>query len=63
MIKKIYIFIILFFIGLSTQANAYDCFFDKLKPGVTKKTLEENNVSTDKLSFVELDLLKDEGWN
>ena len=29
----------------------------------TKKTLEENNVSTEKLSFVELDLLKDEGWN
>ena len=29
----------------------------------TKKTLEENNVSTEKLSFVELDLLKDDGWN
>ena len=29
----------------------------------TKKTLEENKVSTEKLSFVELDLLKDEGWN
>ena len=29
----------------------------------TKKTLEENNVSTEKLSFVDLDLLKDEGWN
>ena len=29
----------------------------------TKKTLEENNVVTDNLSFVELDLLKDEGWN
>ena len=29
----------------------------------TKKTLEENNVSTEKLSFVKLDLLKDEGWN
>ena len=28
----------------------------------TKKTLSEY-VSTDKLSFVELDLLKDEGWN
>ena len=27
----------------------------------TKKTLEEKNVSTEKLSFVELDLLKDEG--
>ncbi len=29
----------------------------------TKKTLEENNVSTEKLSFVDLDLLKDDGWN
>ena len=29
----------------------------------TKKTLEDNNVSTEKLSFVDLDLLKDEGWN
>ncbi len=29
----------------------------------TKKTLEENNVSTEKLSFVKLDLLNDEGWN
>ena len=29
----------------------------------TKKTLEENNVSTEKLSFVKLDLLKYEGWN
>ena len=29
----------------------------------TKKTLEENSVSTEKLSFVKLDLLKDEGWN
>ncbi|WP_440693097.1 NAD-dependent epimerase/dehydratase family protein [Candidatus Pelagibacter sp. HIMB1695] len=29
----------------------------------TKKTLEENNVAINNLSFVELDLLKDEGWN
>ncbi len=29
----------------------------------TKKTLEENNVSTEKLSFIELDLLRDNGWN
>ena len=29
----------------------------------TKKTLEENDVSTDKLSFIELDLLRDDGWN
>jgi len=44
MIKKIYIFIVLFFIGLSTQANAYECDFDKLKPGVTKKDLEKINI-------------------
>ena len=29
----------------------------------TKKTLQENNVAINNLSFVELDLLKDEGWN
>ncbi len=44
MIKKIYIFIVLFFIGLSTQANAYECYFDKLKPGATKKDLEKINI-------------------
>ena len=30
---------------------------------ITKKTLEENNASTENLSFVELDLLKDDGWD
>ena len=30
---------------------------------ITKKTLDENNASTEKLSFVELDLLKDDGWD
>ena len=30
---------------------------------MTKKTLEENNASTENLSFVELDLLKDNGWD
>ena len=30
---------------------------------ITKKTLEENKASTEKLSFVELDLLKDYGWD
>ena len=44
MIKKIYIFIILFFVGLTTQTKAYDCHFDKLKPGVTKKALEKINI-------------------
>ena len=29
---------------------------------ITKKTLEDNNASIKNLSFVELDLLKDEGW-
>ncbi len=29
----------------------------------TKKTLEENNASTKYLSFAELDLLKDDGWD
>ena len=44
MIKKICIFTILFFVVLSTQSQAYDCYFDKLKPGVTKKALEEINI-------------------
>ena len=44
MIKKIYIFIILFLFSLNTQSKAYDCNFDKLKPGVTKKALEEINI-------------------
>ena len=40
--KKIFIFIFLLsFIG---QAQAYDCPFDKLKPGVNKKDLEEINL-------------------
>jgi len=44
MIKKIYIFIVLFFVGLITQSQAYDCNFNKLKPGVTKKDLEKINI-------------------
>ena len=44
MIKKIYIFIILFFVVLTTQSKAYDCHFDKIKPGVTKKALEKINI-------------------
>ena len=44
MIKKIYVFIILFFLGLNTQSQAYDCYFDKLKPGATKKDLEKINI-------------------
>ena len=34
----------MFFVVLSTQSQAYDCYFDKLKPGVTKKALEEINI-------------------
>jgi len=45
MIKKIYIVIFLFFLGLSTQANAYDCFFDKLKPGVTTKDFQKLGIA------------------
>ena len=29
---------------LTTQSQAYDCHFDKLKPGATKKALEEINI-------------------
>mgnify|MGYP003710419123 CR=1 FL=1 len=29
---------------LTTQSQAYECNFDKLKPGVTKKALEEINI-------------------
>ena len=40
--KKIFIFIFLLsFIG---QAQAYDCQFDKLKPGASSKSLEEINI-------------------
>ena len=28
----------------TTQSKAYDCHFDKLKPGATKKALEEINI-------------------
>ena len=40
MIKKIYIFIILFFVVLSTQSQAYDCYFNKIKPGVDARDLQ-----------------------
>ena len=42
MMKKIFIFI--FLLGFIDQAQAYDCQFDKLKPGVTNKSLEEINI-------------------
>jgi len=44
MMKKFCIIIFLLFIGLTTQSKAYDCNFDKLKPGVTKKDLEKINI-------------------
>ena len=34
----------MFFVVLTTQSQAYDCYFDKLKPGVTKKDLEKINI-------------------
>ena len=40
--KKIFIFI--FLLGFINQAQAYDCQFDKIKPGVSKKDLEEINL-------------------
>ena len=40
MIKKIYIFIILVFLSLTTQSKAYDCHFDKIKPGVDARDLQ-----------------------
>ena len=40
--KKIFIFI--FLLGFIAQAQAYDCQFDKFKPGTTSKNLEEVNI-------------------
>ena len=40
--KKICIFI--FLLIFSSQSYAYDCSFDKIKPGVTSKSLEEINI-------------------
>jgi len=37
--KKIFIFI--FLLSFSSQVQAYECQFDKIKPGVSKKDLEE----------------------
>ena len=44
--KKICIIIFLFLIGFQSEALAYDCNFEKIKPGVTKKELEEINIFT-----------------
>ena len=40
--KKICIFI--FLLIFTSQSYAYDCSFDKIKPGVTSKSLEEINI-------------------
>lgn len=40
--KKIFIFI--FLLSFISQAQAYDCQFDKLKPGASSKSLEEINI-------------------
>ena len=44
MMKKFCIIVFLFFMGLTTQSQAYECNFDKLKPGVTKKDLEQIDI-------------------
>ena len=38
------IFILIFLLSFSSQAQAYDCQFDKIKPGVSSKNLEEINI-------------------
>ena len=44
MIKKFCIIVFLFLIGFQSKALAYDCNFEKIKPGVTKKELEKINI-------------------
>ncbi len=41
---KIFIMIFLLFANLQSKALAYDCNFEKIKPGVTKKELEKINI-------------------
>ena len=36
--------ILIFLLSFSSQSYAYDCSFDKIKPGVTSKSLEEINI-------------------
>ena len=42
-----FIFIFIFLLGFIAQAQAYDCQFDKFKPGTTSKNLEEVNIFVD----------------
>ena len=44
MIKKFCIIVFLFFISFQNEAFAYDCNFEKIKPGVTKKELEKIDI-------------------
>ena len=44
MMKKFYIVVFLFLISFQSEALAYDCNFEKIKPGVTKKELEKINI-------------------
>jgi len=44
MMKNIYIFVFLFLISFQSEVFAYDCNFEKIKPGVTKKELEKINI-------------------
>ena len=44
MTKKFYIIFFLFLIGFQNETLAYDCNFEKIKPGVTKKELEKINI-------------------
>ena len=44
MMKKFYIVVFLLFISFQSEALAYDCNFEKIKPGVTKKELEKINI-------------------
>ena len=44
MMKKIYILVFLFLISFQNEVFAYDCNFEKIKPGVTKKELEKINI-------------------
>ena len=41
---KIFIIVFLLFTNLQSKALAYDCNFEKIKPGVTKKELEKINI-------------------
>ena len=43
--KKIFIFIFIFLLGLTSQAQAYDCSFDKIKIGATKEDFQKIGIA------------------